>query len=65
MGDTDTYLRLRVIVYDALINPVDVVGILHSTWCSNTPDWQRYILPMAFKLAIDRSTWDLRTDTQW
>ena len=51
---------LRVIVYNALIGHVEVVRIL---WPSNTPNWRRYILPMAFRLAIGGSGRDLRRDT--
>jgi hypothetical protein len=55
--------RLGVIVYDALIGNVDVVRILHSTWPGNTPDWRRYILTKAFRLAMAGSGWDLKRDT--
>jgi hypothetical protein len=54
---------LRVIIYNALIGHVEVVRILHSTWPRNTPDWRRYILPMAFRLAIGGSGRSLRRDT--
>lgn len=59
MEDTDSKW-LRVIVYNTLIGHVDAVRVLHSTWHSNTPDWQRYILTMAFRLAVAGSRWDLK-----
>jgi hypothetical protein len=59
MEDTDGKW-LRAIVYNALIGHVDVVRILHP---SSTPDWRRYILTMAFRLAMAGSGWDLKMDT--
>jgi hypothetical protein len=52
---------VRVIVYNALIGHIDVVGILHSTWPRNTPHWGRYI-PMAFRLAVGGSGRNLKMD---
>ena len=62
IGATD-YDWLRMIVHNALIGHVEVVGILHSTWPCDTPNWRRYILPMAFRLAIDGSRRNLRKNT--
>ena len=59
MGVTDTYKWLRVIVHNASIGDVKVMQIL---WPSNIPDRRRYILLMAFRLAINRSRRDLRRD---
>ena len=59
VGVTDSYEWLRVIVYNALIGHIDVVGILYSTWPRSAPDWIRYI-PMAFRLNVGRSGWNLR-----
>jgi hypothetical protein len=60
--DTDSKW-LRAIVDSALIGHVDAVRILQSIWPSNTPDWRRYILTMAFRLAMGESGWDLKKDT--
>ena len=61
--DTDSR-RLSVIVYNTLIGHVEAVRILRaSTWHRNTLDWQRYILAMAFRLAMAGSRWDLKRDT--
>jgi hypothetical protein len=46
MGVTDTYCWLRAIVYNALIGHIKMVRI---------PDRRRYILPMAFRLAVGGS----------
>jgi hypothetical protein len=64
MEDTDNKWS-RVIVYNALIGHVDAVRIIHSTWPSNTPDcqWRRYILAIAFRLAMAGSGCDLKRDT--
>ena len=62
MGATDNDW-LRMIVHNALIGHVKVVGILHSTWPCDTPNWRRYILPMAFRLAVDGSRRNLRKNT--
>jgi hypothetical protein len=64
MKDTDDKW-LRAIVYNALIGHIDVVRTLHSTRPSNlnTPDWRRYILMMAFRLAMAGSRWNLKRDT--
>ena len=66
MKDTDGKW-LRAIVYKPLIGHIDVVRTLHSTRPSNltTPDWRRYILMMAFRLAMAGSGWDLTRDTHW
>ena len=50
-----------MIVYDALVGHVEVVGSLHSTWPSNASGLRRYI-PMAFRLAVGGSGWDLKRD---
>ncbi len=50
MKATDNHWS-RVIIYHPLMAPVDVVWILHSTW-SITPDRLKYILSMAFRLAL-------------
>ena len=52
---------MRVIVYNTLVGHVDVVRILHSTWCSNAKDWGRYIFTMAFRMANGGSGQDLGT----
>jgi len=62
MEDTDGEW-LRAIVYNALMGHVDAVRILHSTCPSNASDWRRYILTMAFRLAMAGSRWDLKRDT--
>jgi hypothetical protein len=62
MEDTDSKW-LRAIVDNALIGHVDAVRILHSMWPGNTPDWRRYIVTMAFRLAMGWSGWDLKRDT--
>ena len=64
MGVTDTHQWLVVIIHDPLIGHIKVHWILHPTWLSNTPDWGRYILPMAFRFAIGGSRRDLRGETQ-
>jgi hypothetical protein len=49
-----------MIVYNAFIGNVEV-EVLHSTYPSNfMPDRRRYILPMALRLAIGGSGWNLR-----
>ena len=53
---------LRAIVYNALICHVDAVRILYVA-CPSTTDWRRYILTMAFGLAMAGSGWDLKRDT--
>jgi hypothetical protein len=61
LEDTDSkWLR---IIYNALIGHVDAVRILHFTRPSTTPDWQGYILTMAFRLAVAGSGWDLERNT--
>ena len=62
--DTDSRW-LWVIVYNTLIGHVVAARVLHSNWprTSNTPDRQRYIFMMAFRLAMVGSGWDLRRDT--
>jgi hypothetical protein len=62
MEDTDGKW-LRAIVYNALMGHVDAVQILHPTWPRNTPDWRRYILTMAFRLAMAGSGCDLKRNT--
>jgi hypothetical protein len=62
MEDTDSKW-LGAIVHDTLIGHVDAVRVLYSIWPSNTPDWQRYILTVAFRLAMAWSVWDLKRDT--
>ena len=57
MGVTDTYKWLRVIVNNTLIGHVEMMQIL---WPSNIPDWRRYTLLMASRLAIGKSGRDLR-----
>ena len=61
MEDTDSKW-LRATVYNALIRHVDAVRIFHCTWPNSTSDWRRYVLAMAFRLAMARSGWSLNRD---
>jgi hypothetical protein len=62
MEDTDSKW-LRAKVYNALIGHADVGWIMHSSRAGSTPDWRRYILMIAFRLAMVGSRWDLKKDT--
>ena len=61
VGVTDFNYWLRVIVYyNALIGFIEVARILHPAQPNNLPLCP--ILPMAFRLAIGESGWNLRRD---
>lgn len=66
--DTDLDLRLRVMVYNALMGKVGVAWnpwISRSEWrSSSAPGWRRCILPMASRLADEVSWRELRRDNE-
>jgi hypothetical protein len=54
-----------VIVYRATICHVEVVTVWLLYLRTNNPDWLRYILPIAFRLAIRGNGKDLKRECSW